>query len=263
MGKRHRHQSASSSEEEQLGQPEEASRPPRQGSRARSAVLYTDYASDGDSQSDSEEESETEEEEEEEEDSESDGSGCTNRSTVASRPQKHEASAEDLEEESGCDVCNSNTDADQMLVCDGCSAEYHIYCLRPKLVAVPDGDWFCPPCTVLQRLRSREKLLGDEVEKILATGTNEGRKCVLVKWKCKSHIHTEWVDRDLINNGRCPGKLSRFIDKQDDEPWLTSCEIDHTNFFDQSFCRVERCEVMRSRYARSRNSVSSVSLAGF
>ena len=35
-----------------------------------------------------------------------------------------------------------------MLLCDGCDAPWHTYCLSPPLEGVPDGDWFCPACTV-------------------------------------------------------------------------------------------------------------------
>ena len=37
-----------------------------------------------------------------------------------------------------------------MLLCDGdsCTTAYHIYCLKPPLAVVPEGDWFCPACTL-------------------------------------------------------------------------------------------------------------------
>ena len=34
----------------------------------------------------------------------------------------------------------------QLLLCDKCDDGYHTACLRPPLMIVPDGDWFCPPC---------------------------------------------------------------------------------------------------------------------
>ena len=46
-----------------------------------------------------------------------------------------------------CRVCGSAGDAENMLLCDGCtSGAYHIYCLHPRLDAIPQGDWFCPIC---------------------------------------------------------------------------------------------------------------------
>ncbi len=45
-----------------------------------------------------------------------------------------------------------------MLLCDGCNRGYHIYCLRPKLKAIPEEDeWYCPDCTPKVRVRSPVK----------------------------------------------------------------------------------------------------------
>ena len=46
----------------------------------------------------------------------------------------------------GCQVCHSLADEDQVLLCDGCDLEYHLFCLDPPLAAVPLDDWFCPKC---------------------------------------------------------------------------------------------------------------------
>ena len=34
----------------------------------------------------------------------------------------------------------------QLLLCDKCDAAFHTACLRPPLMIIPDGDWYCPPC---------------------------------------------------------------------------------------------------------------------
>lgn len=34
----------------------------------------------------------------------------------------------------------------QILLCDRCDSGYHTACLRPPLMIIPDGEWFCPPC---------------------------------------------------------------------------------------------------------------------
>ena len=46
----------------------------------------------------------------------------------------------------GCTGCGIDCDPDKTLLCDSCEAEWHIYCLKPKLKALPEGDWFCPSC---------------------------------------------------------------------------------------------------------------------
>ena len=44
-----------------------------------------------------------------------------------------------------------------MLLCDGCDRGHHMYCLKPKLKAVPKGDWFCNDCKPKERMRSPKK----------------------------------------------------------------------------------------------------------
>ena len=43
----------------------------------------------------------------------------------------------------GCLACGEDDDHANLLLCEGCNAEYHTYCLSPPLRAVPAGDWFC------------------------------------------------------------------------------------------------------------------------
>mmetsp|Transcript_10791 Transcript_10791/g.19857 ORF Transcript_10791/g.19857 Transcript_10791/m.19857 type:complete len:233 (-) Transcript_10791:2081-2779(-) len=46
----------------------------------------------------------------------------------------------------GCLSCGEDDDHANLLLCEGCNAEYHTYCLDPPLRAVPSGDWFCSTC---------------------------------------------------------------------------------------------------------------------
>ncbi|MEE6493197.1 hypothetical protein FKM82_016759 [Ascaphus truei] len=52
-----------------------------------------------------------------------------------------------------CKLCRKKGDGESMLLCDGCDRGHHIYCVRPKLKFVPDGDWFCQECRPKQRSR--------------------------------------------------------------------------------------------------------------
>jgi len=45
-----------------------------------------------------------------------------------------------------CRLCKRKGDADKMLLCDKCDCGHHIYCLRPPLKEIPEGDWFCADC---------------------------------------------------------------------------------------------------------------------
>ncbi|KAL3823005.1 hypothetical protein ACHAXA_008145 [Cyclostephanos tholiformis] len=43
----------------------------------------------------------------------------------------------------GCKVCGRDADHANLLLCESCNDEYHIYCLTPPLDSVPEGDFFC------------------------------------------------------------------------------------------------------------------------
>ena len=45
--------------------------------------------------------------------------------------------------DTGCLVCLRDDDHNNLMLCEGCNDEYHIYCLEPPLAAVPHDDWFC------------------------------------------------------------------------------------------------------------------------
>ena len=45
-----------------------------------------------------------------------------------------------------CKLCRKKGDAEKMLLCDKCDRGHHIFCLRPVLKIVPEGEWFCPDC---------------------------------------------------------------------------------------------------------------------
>lgn len=45
-----------------------------------------------------------------------------------------------------CRVCKRKCDAEKMLLCDKCDRGHHLYCLRPALKQIPEGEWFCPEC---------------------------------------------------------------------------------------------------------------------
>ena len=56
-----------------------------------------------------------------------------------------------------CKVCRKKADPEMMLLCDRCDNAYHMYCLKPKLKSIPQGDWFCPECKPKERVRSPKK----------------------------------------------------------------------------------------------------------
>jgi hypothetical protein len=53
---------------------------------------------------------------------------------------------EDEKEHTVCEVCKSSEREAEIMLCDDCDAEYHIFCLQPPLPKVPEGTWYCPQC---------------------------------------------------------------------------------------------------------------------
>ncbi|XP_017007757.3 bromodomain adjacent to zinc finger domain protein 1A [Drosophila takahashii] len=45
-----------------------------------------------------------------------------------------------------CKICRRGSDPDKMLLCDECNAGTHMFCLKPKLRSVPQGNWYCNDC---------------------------------------------------------------------------------------------------------------------
>ncbi|KAI3640211.1 hypothetical protein MIR68_001089 [Amoeboaphelidium protococcarum] len=70
------------------------------------------------------------------------------------------------EERSSCQVCHTDDDPHQLLICDGCDQMYHLYCLEPPLSSVPMNEWFCSSCTqsVQQQQQQRYSITDDLVQ---------------------------------------------------------------------------------------------------
>ncbi|NXP12860.1 RSF1 factor, partial [Thinocorus orbignyianus] len=105
------------------------------GTRTRGRWKYSsnDESEDSDSEKNSEEGEEEEEEEEEE--------------------------AAPADDDEPCKKCGLPNHPELILLCDSCDSGYHTACLRPPLMIIPDGEWFCPPC--------QHKLLCEKLEEQL------------------------------------------------------------------------------------------------
>lgn len=54
-----------------------------------------------------------------------------------------------------CQICSIDKDDDQVVICDNCHNGFHMYCVRPVMVIIPKGDWFCSTCAVGRSSKSR------------------------------------------------------------------------------------------------------------
>ncbi|XP_064634719.1 tyrosine-protein kinase BAZ1B-like [Lineus longissimus] len=66
---------------------------------------------------------------------------------------KWEKSAENAK----CKICRRKQTNDELLLCDECNQPFHLWCLRPAMLEVPKGDWFCPACVPQSQRRMRTR----------------------------------------------------------------------------------------------------------
>ncbi|XP_057611902.1 remodeling and spacing factor 1 [Chionomys nivalis] len=88
----------------------------------------------------------------------SDGSD-SEKSSAASEEGKESEEAVLPEDDEPCKKCGLPNHPELILLCDSCDSGYHTACLRPPLMVIPDGEWFCPPC--------QHKLLCEKLEEQL------------------------------------------------------------------------------------------------
>lgn len=82
------------------------------------------------------------------------------RRTQASKPISQsplkslsKSQIDDYYSDAVCEECGSGDAADELLLCDKCDRGFHLFCLRPIIVSVPKGPWFCPSCSSQKKLK--------------------------------------------------------------------------------------------------------------
>lgn len=65
-----------------------------------------------------------------------------------------------------CRLCKRKGDAEHMLLCDACDRGHHMYCLKPPIKEIPEGEWFCADCRPKETRKSerRKRPVADEEE---------------------------------------------------------------------------------------------------
>ncbi|PVD33659.1 hypothetical protein C0Q70_04917 [Pomacea canaliculata] len=108
---------------------------------------------------------------------------------------KWEKSAENAK----CKICRKKCDDDRLLLCDECNQAFHMYCLRPALVSVPRGDWYCPACMPQSKRRTQvPKRFADESESdAVSSEEEEGGERSTACQECGGQ------DEELIQCGSC------------------------------------------------------------
>ncbi|XP_066491125.1 tyrosine-protein kinase BAZ1B [Tiliqua scincoides] len=69
-------------------------------------------------------------------------------------------------ENARCKVCRKKGEDDKLVLCDECNKAFHLFCLRPALYEIPEGEWQCPACqpSVARRSSRGRNYAEDSVE---------------------------------------------------------------------------------------------------
>jgi len=109
-----------------------------------------------------------------------------------------------------CEVCGHSHDDDRMILCDNCDRGFHFYCVRPILVAVPKGSWFCLGCSgesavAIQRKfdRVRDNFLADRPALLAFLKMDRFEEAPLTKRELVSLVGSKKAVR-CRNNFRIP-----------------------------------------------------------
>ncbi|KAM4545670.1 remodeling and spacing factor 1 isoform 2-T2 [Odontesthes bonariensis] len=136
---------------DQEGQPKSKGRKRRRARWSNTRTRRKKKSSEDEDDKSSEESSE-EDESEEEDDSDEDykverSKKRRNRHRVRRSSDSSTSSDDDLPpNDDPCKHCGLPNHPELILLCDSCDSGYHTACLRPPLMIIPDGEWFCPPC---------------------------------------------------------------------------------------------------------------------
>lgn len=75
-----------------------------------------------------------------------------------------------------CQKCGKKDHPEWILLCDGCDNGWHCSCLRPALLVIPEGDWFCPPCQHVKLIQNLQTQLNEYDKKLSKKNIEDRRK---------------------------------------------------------------------------------------
>ncbi|XP_055376514.1 bromodomain adjacent to zinc finger domain protein 1A [Condylostylus longicornis] len=110
---------------------------------------------------------------------------------------------------SNCIICRRRGDAEKLLLCDECNAGTHMFCLKPKLKKIPEGNWYCKRCVTTYGFKN---VFDEETKK-------RGRK----RKQFMPQVNDYEDDDSKSNSSRGSKKISkskRNYDSEDDEDFI-------------------------------------------
>ena len=108
-------------------------------------------------------------------------------------------------EDDKCQFCSSPKHDSQLMLCDGCDAPFHTFCLDPPLDGIPDTEWFCLWCA--ERKNPSEKKPKDPSSK-----KKKRKKAKKPKKKRENKPEKRRPGRPKLSESK-PGKPIRLVSR--------------------------------------------------
>uniref|UniRef100_UPI00358F3FBC tyrosine-protein kinase BAZ1B-like n=1 Tax=Myxine glutinosa TaxID=7769 RepID=UPI00358F3FBC len=152
-----------------------------------------------------------------------------------------------------CRVCRGKGDDNRLLaVCEICRKAFHVSCLRPALLELPDGPWHCPGCQpqAPRRAAATTRTTEDELESVSGS---EDREPLVIGGLT---LRPRKVEKG--RRGQAPSTQQqmgrRHEGSSNSSRWLRSKPPPPTDTDTQTAEELARCEAIANRLLRFRYS---------
>ncbi|UJR15301.1 hypothetical protein I4U23_002254 [Adineta vaga] len=143
-----------------------------------------------------------------------------------------------------CFVCTKSDRPEVLLLCDDCNDAYHLDCLFPILLSVPDGDWYCPLCEHKQLSNS---LIMKLKELVINLNSSEIKQRIRLS---KKHSQRKIKIKDYSSDESITASES---DNNEDSMLSTTSQINENSNLSSSYFDDEKSNIsQRGRYRRTR-----------
>uniref|UniRef100_A0A6N2NHL9 Zinc finger PHD-type domain-containing protein n=1 Tax=Salix viminalis TaxID=40686 RepID=A0A6N2NHL9_SALVM len=106
-----------------------------------------------------------------------------------------------------CDICGDAGREDSLAICSRCAdGAEHIYCMREMLQNLPEGDWLCEECKLIEKLKIKSKRHAEPVE-LASAPKKRATETSLASPKSCSPSRIAAVSRDTSSKSLDKGKV--------------------------------------------------------
>eukprot|EP01117_Protostelium_nocturnum_P015615 TRINITY_DN6070_c0_g1_i6.p1 TRINITY_DN6070_c0_g1~~TRINITY_DN6070_c0_g1_i6.p1 ORF type:complete len:1505 (+),score=268.89 TRINITY_DN6070_c0_g1_i6:1087-5601(+) len=120
----------------------------------------------------------------------------------------------------GCKICLRDIDRSNILLCDGCNQQFHLFCITPPLFKIPKGEWFCWSCREKDTTKPVESSSSAE-DTLINTKEDEKEESVIGVRNSPQEANNEEHQDNLLKEKK--GELGNGADESEKIPLCNEC----------------------------------------